>query len=348
MSAATTYGQCRRVNEQFVRSERVETLAATELTMTRSIRRILVAVKDVRGRSSPALKKAARLARALNARMELFHAISEPVAVDALAFSREGIGKFEATQHARYLKRLERMAAPLRRTGVTVNVAAEWDYPVHEAVVRRALRTGADLIIAERHASAHIAPWMLRYADWELLRHSPVPVLLIKTRRAYDSVKVLAAIDPSHRFHKTARLDDGILRIAAQMSAAVRGQLHVLHAYVPSLADVPAAELTLPDATARIVLGAEAAAAKRLAKALRSARLGSLPPGRRHLVGRHPVMGLVRSGFKGLFIGNTAEQLLDELACDLLIVKPPDFRSRVPARPRGPQLISLGPAYGAA
>ena len=38
---------------------------------------------------------------------------------------------------------------------------------------------------------------------------------------------------------------------------------------------------------------------------------------------------------------------LDRLPCDLLIVKPPGFRSGVPARSRGPELVALGTPYGA-
>ncbi len=95
---------------------------------------------------------------------------AKPVAVDALAFANEGIVRFENSRRAHYLKRLEALAAPLRATGLKVSVAAEWDFPVHEAVVRRARQSGADLIVAERHESRHVAPWMLRYADWELLR----------------------------------------------------------------------------------------------------------------------------------------------------------------------------------
>jgi universal stress protein E len=331
--------------------------------MKTSIRTILVAVKDVRRRSSPALKKAARLARALDARLELFHAITEPVAVDALAFASQGLVGFEKKQQARHLKRLEAMAAPLRSTGIEVHVAAEWDFPVHEAVVRRAQRIHADLIIAERHEGRHVAPWMLRYADWELLRHSPTPVLLVKTRRPYDAPRVLAAIDPAHAFAKTAGLDQRILGIGALVTQATRGRLHAVHAFVPSLNDVPSSVLTQPNASSRIVFGAAKAAEARFSKVLRAARLGSLPPGRRHLVDQHPVnaiphiaaqqgvdivvMGLVRNGLKGLLIGNTAEQILDGLAADLLIVKPRGFKTRVPARIRGPQLVSLGPPYGA-
>jgi universal stress protein E len=37
-------------------------------------------------------------------------------------------------------------------------------------------------------------------------------------------------------------------------------------------------------------------------------------------------MGAVsRSGLKRLFLGNTAEEVLDKLSCDVLIVKPPGF-----------------------
>jgi universal stress protein E len=335
-----------------------------EMDMKRSIRRILVAVKQVRRRASPTLEKAAALARALDADLELFHAISQPLAIDALMFAGEDVEKFKADERARYVKGLDAMAEPLRQRGLKVTVAADWDYPAHQAIVRRARRSRADLIVAERHAGKHVAPWVLRYNDWELLRNSPVPVLLVKTRRPYGRVRVLAAVDPSHAFAKTAGLDNHILRAAVGISGAARGQLQVVHAYVPSLLDVPPAELTEADAPARIVGHAASLARRRLTATLRAARLGRLPDARRHLVARHPVdaipqlvkalgidivvMGLARSGLKRLLIGNTAEQLVDELPCDLLIIKPPGFATKVPPKPRGPQLIALGAPYGMA
>ena len=42
-------------------------------------------------------------------------------------------------------------------------------------------------------------------------------------------------------------------------------------------------------------------------------------------------MGAIsRSGLKRVFIGSTAEDVLEGLACDALIVKPPDFASALP------------------
>jgi universal stress protein E len=54
------------------------------------------------------------------------------------------------------------------------------------------------------------------------------------------------------------------------------------------------------------------------------------------------VMGaLSRSGLKRLFIGNTAEAVLDSLACDVLIVKPGRFQTQVPRKSRGAQLMAM-------
>jgi universal stress protein E len=48
------------------------------------------------------------------------------------------------------------------------------------------------------------------------------------------------------------------------------------------------------------------------------------------------VMGAVsRTGLKRLLIGNTAERIIDDLNCDVLVVKPRDFVTRVHRRARG-------------
>jgi hypothetical protein len=54
-------------------------------------------------------------------------------------------------------------------------------------------------------------------------------------------------------------------------------------------------------------------------------------------------MGAIsRSGYKRLLIGNTAERILDELTCDVLVIKPESFRSDIPRASRGVRLrISL-------
>lgn len=320
----------------------------------RSIRHILVAVKEPQARSLPAVAKATQLARAFGAHLELFHAIDTSVYVDMLGASEHGPEQLQDEERAEVLERLERIAARVRRHGVKVTTAAEWDYPVYESIVRRANRLKADLIVAERHAGRHILPGLLGLTDWELLRLSTVPVLLVKRSRPYHRPTVLAAVDPTHAFAKPARLDEEILDIGSAVTGALHGKLHAVHAYVPTPTGAALA-------SAHAALRNRQAAAKRARMAFeRALRSAGIPAARRHLIGRHPidavqeaaresrsdivVMGAIsRSGLKRVFIGNTAEQLLDRLTCDLLIVKPAEFVSRVPGARRGARLVTAQP-----
>ncbi|HKZ74881.1 MAG TPA: universal stress protein [Steroidobacteraceae bacterium] len=320
----------------------------------RAVRRILVAVKDPESRSLPAVAKAAQLARAFGARLELFHGITTPLYADAFAYSGRSITEVERGTRARLLSQLQAVAARLQRHGIEVDVSADWDFPAYEAVVRRATRIKADLIVAGRHAGRRLAPWLLHLADWELLRLSPVPVLLVKSPRAYRRPVVLAALDPSHAFSKPASLDQEILRAGRMVTEALHGTLHAMHACVP----MPAGGVPAEAMTARIAGRIEAEALARATTAFeRSLRQMKLPAARRHLILRNPVdaiqrtarevgsaivvMGAVsRSGLKRVFIGNTAERVLDQLTCDVLVVKPARFVSRVSRARRGVRFVT--------
>jgi universal stress protein E len=323
-----------------------------------SIRRILVAIKNTRARRPAAAVKAAQLARGLGAQLELFHAIDSPVYVFPLGAADPKSEQKQRQAGTQHLKDLERIAAAIRLPGLKISTAAEWDYPSYEAIIRRALRIGADLIVAERHPRRHVAAGLLHIADWELLRLSPVPVLLVKSRRAYRRPAILAAVDPNHQFAKPAMLDDEIVGVGKRIAGALHGALHVMHAYVPMPVDMPEGATALSgDVTARI----EKKALER-ARAAFASSLGSntVPPARRHLVEDRPmlaipatarrtgssivVMGAIsRSGLKAVFIGNTAERVLDDLGCDLLVVKPKRFINRVARASRGPRIELLVP-----
>jgi universal stress protein E len=316
------------------------------------IRRILVAVKDPWARSIPALEKATQLARALGARVQLFHALSDPVYIDLAEMEGVSLAKLEQTQHARAAGRLETLAQRLGRSGVRAESTVEWDFPPHEAVIRAARRFDADLIIAERHATAHHLAWMLRFTDFELLRLAQMPVLLVKTRGSYDHPAILAAVDPTHAYSKPLKLDREILEAAAQITQALRGSLHAVYAYDPLPVPAVEAGLALSD---EVSVETESRAKKALARVLNGT---PVPESRRHVVPQHPidaiqgtvaqlgcgivVMGAIsRTGLKRMVLGNTAERVFDELPCDLLVVKPKRFASRVPRASRGPQLMTL-------
>lgn len=320
------------------------------------IRRILVAVKDPWARSLPTLEKASQLAGALGARVQLFHALSNPLYIDAAEYRGMTLTKLEHAEYARAAARLEVLAKRLEKAGVRVQSTVEWDFPPHEAVIRAARRFGADLIVAERHATKHHLAWALRFTDFELLRLAPMPVLLVKTQQAYDHPSILAAVDPTHAYSKPLKLDREILNRAAQLTRALRGSLHAVFAYDPLPAAALEPGLALVGVTDAIATETRARARKALARVLNGG--ATIPESRRHLVARHPidaieetaaevgcnivVMGAIsRSGLKRLVLGNTAERVFDDLSCDVLVVKPKRFASRVPRAGRGAQLMTL-------
>jgi universal stress protein E len=312
----------------------------------RPIRRILVAIKDPAARMPAAAAKAAQLARPLGAELVLFHAISTPLYLKrGTNLLNGGLADAERQARTACLARLQAVARRLQSKGIKiVTCSVQCDYPAYEAIIREAARVGADLIVAERHAGRHIAPKLLQLTDWELLRLSPVPVLLVKRTRLYRRPLVLAAVDPDHTYAKPAQLDDEILRAGSVVAKSLRGTLHAVHAYTPlPLAAVANGALTERD-VARLQAQTARAAAEKLGRLVR--RVG-VPKSRRHLIGRHPtdaieqvaaetgsavvVLGAIsRSGLKRLLIGNTAERVLDHLACDVLVIKPEHLTKHVP------------------
>jgi hypothetical protein len=109
--------------------------------MATQIRHILVAIGDVRRTPRSELRKAGSLARAARARVELFHAIDEPDPERSFPETAtfQEVETLRAAIAQKYERRLERFAREPSLRGVTVRCTASWDYPPHDAVIRRAL-----------------------------------------------------------------------------------------------------------------------------------------------------------------------------------------------------------------
>ena len=134
-----------------------------------------------------------------------------------------------------------------------------------------------------------------------------------------------------HSRNKPVGLDHKILQIATDIAQLTEGVEYVMHSFNPvPLAGRPSAEVKTEH--------------KRAFDAL----LGSfdIPESHRIFTGEAPefalsaiakdaeadivVMGAIsRSILSDVFIGNTTEKVLDFLTCDVLIVKPDDFKTPV-------------------
>jgi len=123
--------------------------AENTITNMNTPRRILFAIKSPDARRFATLDKVIGITRQLGARLDLFHAISTPVFLELQPLSGDSIGDLKREALALRSKQLEKLAARARKRGVETTSAVEWDFPSHEAIVRRAQAIEADLIVAE-------------------------------------------------------------------------------------------------------------------------------------------------------------------------------------------------------
>jgi universal stress protein E len=321
----------------------------------KNIRRVLLAIRNPEARQQHGLAKAIQIARAFDARLELFHTLNDPLFVEFARVEDNNVDQLRERLEGEARVLLVRMCAKARKHGVQADCSVEWDYPPHEAIVRRATSIGADLIIAECHQGARTRPWLIHLTDWELLRSSPLPVLLFKNGKPYHRPLTLAAVNPARAHLKPPRLDARIVESARQFSEALRGSFHMMHANYPSIAGVPGAksgegrawsaltyeQLQQQERDAFETFRAQVQLTRTRAHLATGNPATEIPRVASELGAQIVVMGaLSRSGLMRVLIGNTAERVLNALPCDVLVVKPEGFVAAVAQQARGMRVIS--------
>ena len=294
-------------------------------------RKILVVV-DPRSNEQPAAERAAWLATRVSASLELF-ICDYDLDIDAGRSATVWIDQPVRENLLRILReKLEKIAAPLREQGIEIAVDVAWDHPLHDGIVRKVKASQPWLVAKDTHHHNILKRTILTNTDWHLIRDCPVPLLLVKPNAIDETPKIFAAVDPLHTHDKPARLDNEIVELARTLADGVGGQLHVLHTYMAPIA------LIVPEATTinEIIEEVEKQHREAFTEFLAP---HAIPDDRAHLVEgsayeRLPeiteregawviVMGAIsRRGVDRIFVGSTAERVLDRLPCDVLIVKP--------------------------
>ena len=314
----------------------------------------MVAVQALDRSSSALLRKAAQLARARKCGLDLVHVIALPYApaVSRRASLRQAAQEIVADSKKRLLK----LAASPQLRGIRARATVTWDYPAAEGLVRLVMKHRPQLLLVESHHHSRLARPFLSNTDWELIRNCPCPVWLSKPARRTIGGPVIAAVDPLHAHAKPGALDRVILEQALRVAGQPKRVL-MCHAY-----NFPATPPVIDGAIeAYWILSDEERAqyeAMLSAELGRLAELTRIPEANRIVAEGDPawvlprlarkhraslvVMGAVsRSAVQRLFIGHTAERLVDRVDCDVLVVKPRGFKTRVTARPR--VIVNLPP-----
>lgn len=307
------------------------------------IKRILVIV-DPTASEHPSTDKAALLAEKFGARLELF--VCDTKAAREMRLSSHLRRNPGAPLATNIKGELEALAAPLRERGLDVTTETACADPLHVGLIDRVRQTGPDLVVKDTHHHSLAQRTFLTNTDWQLIRACPAPLLLTKGARWSQTPRIVAAVDPGHVNDKPKILDHWIVEHASLIAQRLQGELHVVHVYLP-LAVIGAASTVNPTMIAAASpeeLALEEKNRREMVSALVSEY--DVPPRNIHLELGGPgqmlplaaerinadvmTMGAIaRSGLKRIFVGSTAEDVLEKLPCDALIVKPPQFGEHV-------------------
>lgn len=298
--------------------------------------KILVVI-DTIDDAQAALTRAKALARLHAAPLDVLMPVYEPSLDLSALFSAEKREQMRSRYLAERQEAVDRLAEALRAEGFSSEARVVWDSHLFMPVIRSVVKQGYDLVVKAAKAHSRLASFFYTPTDWHLLRKCPCPVLMVKGAELPSGCKILAAVEPVAIDEDHQELNQAILSTGRQLAESLGAQLHIINAFS-----------VIPVGTAFDGTGiyhedyVESVRELHQQKLHDLVRPFDLPAERVHLRQGAPadviqdfvteadvrlvILGtLARSGVAGIFIGNTAESVLDELSCDVLTVKQPGY-----------------------
>lgn len=230
--------------------------------------------------------------------------------------------------HAPYLNEIQEQ---LTREGYDVSAEQAWHNSPCNTVLAVQQTEGCDLLIKQHRTEHSLRNTLFTPDDWQLLRHCPSPVLMARHAEPWAERIILSAIDAGSEDTEHRVLQVGILSHAHELARLSQANLHVISAHpYPMLSSSDPIfqlkesiqtyyheqcktyqqEFEIDDDHLHIEEGPAEQLIPHLAHKLDAALT---------------IIGSVgRSGITGALIGNTAENVLDALDSDVLVLKPRD------------------------
>jgi nucleotide-binding universal stress UspA family protein len=294
-----------------------------------------------------ALDRATALAKRNGARLTVLEVIERMPSLAAAPFGSSVTEQRDL--HGRYFDErralIERLVDPLRQEGVEVDGAVAQG-KVFLAIVRAVLRDGFDLVVMTADSLRGLRSITFGSNSMHVMRKCPCPVWVMKPKAERRFHRILAAVDPGPSDAPLNSLDVKILEMASSLARMEDCHLDIANAwdYIGTDLDTSRSEIddTIRDRLVNVNMAERKAAVDRLLGKVDLDGLSfdvHLPRGNPsllipELVAEHAVdlivMGTAtRSGIAGFLIGTTAEDVLRQVDCSVLTLKPDGFVSPV-------------------
>lgn len=296
-----------------------------------------LASEDLGAPTKEAIRRGIWVARNLGGTITFFAALD--VAPHTQEMLAEGYGDASRSIEASARTALSHLVEQSAAEGVSGRAIVVFGKPWEE-ITRQVIRDRHDLVLVGTRNRGAAARMIFGSTSGKLVRYCPCPVWVTRPDPRYEDVNMLVACDLGP---ETPHL----LRVAVGGGRLLDAKVHLLHALELTsdqslFGDVVHGEV-YGEFRKRLAERAE----KKLRDFLAQSDHRTLPYGlQTHIVEGDPddvivkaiaqhgidllVIGTkARTGIPGVFIGNTAERLLSQVECSVLVLKPDGFVSPV-------------------
>ena len=303
----------------------------------------ILALYDHKVGDEAALQRAVSLAKMNGAQLTVCQAI-EKLPKETVAMFRPLLAN-EVELQTQYIAErkahLERLVATIRYDGVAVDVSVLTGKPFLQ-VIRAVLRGQHDLVVMTADVFRGLRDMTFGSTSMHLMRKCPCPVWVMQPGAGVSLQRIVAAVDPDTAAESPDSLSLKILQLASSLARLEQCDLDIVHVWDFLGADLDSSLGELSERTQTPLCEKNRSAHQlRMNSLLANVDMSDvkfsvhLPKGdpahtipefvQEHQVD-HLVMGTVgRTGIAGFFIGDTAENVLRQVDCSVLAIKPDGF-----------------------
>lgn len=298
-----------------------------------SIKSILVVI-DPTVKRDFVVERARLIAKATAAKVTLF--VNNANSLNQQSYQYEGIDpEFFIKQRKLFIDHhkhmLEALAAEFAKDKIQTSTIFEEKNNLAEAIIVQAEQMQANLVVKSTHHHNLAQRLLITNTDWRLIRKCPSPLLLVKPREWQAKGKIVTGVDPMHPKAEQSRLDHELLETTQFLAAALQQEPLVFHSYFPFVSNLFTEGLQTEAVMGRI----REQHIEKLNKLLASHKIdannihlscGELVPKLNEFLHETAANLLVigalsRNKLERAVVGETAEKILEDCSCDVMVVK---------------------------
>jgi universal stress protein E len=301
----------------------------------------ILVVADVNQEEQPALARAMLLARKSEDRshVTLFlpiydfsYEMTSMLSID----EREAMRKGVVHQRTLWLKKI---SAPYLDDSIDFDIKVVWHHRPFEAIVHEVFSGHYDILIKATKKHDFLESVIFTPTDWHLIRKCPAPVLLVKHAEWQHNANIIASVHVAAEDEKHQQLNIKITKQLVDIAGRLEAKPYLVNAcpLTPASMAIDLPEFD-PQAYRNAVKSQHLTAMTELSQkfsiddeqAIIEEGIAEeiIPQTAKQLNAAMVIIGTTgRTGLSSVFMGNTAEHVIDKIDCDVLAIKPEGYVS---------------------